>query len=118
MDFGEAHKDAMNRRLHKSSFRSLSQVEPETNQCLREHAMDCIVWAQKMAATNPTTAQTGRILGELEDGLKKSDEPKTTAPRSEQDPREAIYTLDRSEWLAFLVHRNVYISRINLSAST
>lgn len=88
MDFGEAHKDAMNRRLHKSSFRSLSQVEPETNQCLREHAMDCIVWAQKMAATNPTTAQTGRILGELEDGLKK-------AMNRRQQPLEASKTLEK-----------------------
>ena len=59
MDFGEAHNDGMNRRLHKSSFRSLRQVGPETNECLREYATDCIVWAQKMAATNPTTAQNG-----------------------------------------------------------
>ena len=97
MDFGEAHNDAMNRRLHRYSFRSLPQVEPETNQCLREYAMDCIVWAQKMSATNPNTAQTDRTLGELEDGLKKRDEPRRTAPRSEQDPREARHTGDRSE---------------------
>ena len=40
MDFGEAHNDAMNRRLHKYFFRSLPQVNPEANQWLREHAMD------------------------------------------------------------------------------
>ena len=73
MDFGEAHNDAMNRRLHKYFFRSLPQVNPEANQWLREHAMDCIVWAQKMVATNSTTAQTGRTLGEREDGLESED---------------------------------------------
>ena len=73
MDFGEAHNDAMNRRLHKYFFRSLPQVNPEANQWLREHAMDCIVWAQKMVATNSTTTQTGRTLGEREDGLQSED---------------------------------------------
>ena len=99
MDFGEAHNDAMNRRLHKYSFRSLPQVEPKTNKCLREHAMDCIVWAQKMAATNLTTVQTGRTLGDLEDGLIKRymNRRQHRAPRSEQDPREARHTGDRSE---------------------
>ena len=47
MDFGEAHKDAMNGRLHKYFFRSLPQVNQEANQWLREHTMDCIVWAPK-----------------------------------------------------------------------
>ena len=73
MDFGEAHNDAMNWRLHKYFFRSLPQVNPEVNQWLREHAMDCIVWAQKMVATNSTTTQTGRTLGEREDGLQSED---------------------------------------------
>ena len=35
--------------------------------------MDCIVWAQKMVATNSTTAQTGRTLGDREDGLESED---------------------------------------------
>ena len=77
MDFGEAHNDAMNRRLHKYFFRSLPQVNPEANQWLREHAMDCIVWAQQMVATNSTTTQTGRTLGEREDGLQSEDIQRT-----------------------------------------
>lgn len=77
MDFGEAHNDAMNRRRHKNSFRSLPKVEQETNQCLREHAMDCIVWAQKMATSlcgggvcNIWLSRSviDRTLGELVDG--------------------------------------------------
>ena len=35
--------------------------------------MDCIVWAQKMVAKTSTTAQTGRTLGECEDGLESED---------------------------------------------
>ena len=46
MDFGKAHNDAMNRRLHKYYFKSLRHVDLEANHWLREHAMDCIVWAQ------------------------------------------------------------------------
>jgi len=61
MDFGEAHNDAMNRRLNKYFFQSLPHVELEANQWLPEHAMDCIVWAQKMAATCPTTTLTAMV---------------------------------------------------------
>ena len=35
--------------------------------------MDCIVWAQKMVATNSTTAQTERTLEDREDGLESED---------------------------------------------
>ena len=73
MDFGEVHNDAMNRRIHKYFFRSLLQVNPGANQWLRENAMDCIVWVQKIVATNSTTAQTGRTLGECGDGLESED---------------------------------------------
>ena len=73
MDFGEAHNDAMNRRLHKYFFRRLPQVNPEANQWLREHAMYCIVWAQKMVPTNSTIAQTERTLVEHEDGLESEE---------------------------------------------
>ena len=73
MDFGEVHNDAMNRRLHKYFFRSLLQVNPEANQWLRDNAMDCIVWVQKIVATNSTTVQTGRTLGECGDGLESED---------------------------------------------
>ena len=71
MDFGEAHNDAMNRRLNKYFFQSLPHVEPEANQWLREHAMDCIVWAQKMAATCPTSTSTAKVSEE--DGLASED---------------------------------------------
>ena len=67
MDFGEAHNGAMNRRLNKYFFQRLPHVEMEANQWLREHAMDCIEWAQKMAATCPTATSTAKVSGE--DGL-------------------------------------------------
>ena len=60
MDFGKAHNDAMNRRLHKYYFKSLPHVDPEANHWLREHAMDCIVWAQRMDATDSSAALTER----------------------------------------------------------
>lgn len=64
MDFGEEHNDAMNRRLNKYFFKSLPHVEPEANQWLREHAMDCIVWAQKMATTCSSTTLTAKVSEE------------------------------------------------------
>ena len=64
MNFGEAHNDAMNRRLNRYFFQSLPHVELEANQWLREHAMDCIVWAQKMAATCPTATSTAKVSEE------------------------------------------------------
>ena len=73
MDCGEVHNDAMNRGLHKYFFRSLLQVNPEANEWLREHAMDCIVWVQKIVATNSTAARTGRTLGESGNGLESED---------------------------------------------
>lgn len=71
MDFGEAHNDAMNRRLNKYFFQSLPHVELEANQWLREHAMDCIVWAQKMAVSFPTATLTAKVSEE--DGLASED---------------------------------------------
>ena len=38
MDFGEAHNNAMNRRLNKYFLKSLPHVEQEANQWLQEHA--------------------------------------------------------------------------------
>ena len=73
MDFGQAHNDAMNRRLHKYYFKSLPHVDPEANHWLREHAMDCIVWAQKMAATDSSAALTERVLAGRDDGLESED---------------------------------------------
>ena len=73
MDFGKAHNDAMNRRLHKYYFKSLPHVDPEASHWLREHAMDCIVWAQKMAATDSSAALTERVLAGRDDGLESED---------------------------------------------
>ena len=61
----------MNRRLNKYVHKSLLHVELEANQWLREHAMDSIVWAQKMAATCYTATLTGKVSEE--DGLASED---------------------------------------------
>ena len=71
MNFGEAHSDAMNRRLNKDFFKSLPHIELEANQWLREYAMDCIVWAQKIAATCSTATLTAKVSEE--DGLASKD---------------------------------------------
>ena len=60
-----------NTRLRKYFFQILPHVELEANQWLREHAMDCIVWAQKMAATCPTATSTAKVSEE--DGLASED---------------------------------------------
>jgi len=73
MNFGKAHNDAMNRKLHKYYFKSLPHVDPEANHWLREHAMDCIAWAQKMAATDSSAALTERVLAGRDDGLESED---------------------------------------------
>lgn len=61
MDFGVEHNDAMNRRFHKYYFSSLPHVETEANQWLREHAMDCIVWAQRMVVAESTTTPSAQV---------------------------------------------------------
>ena len=68
MDFGDAHNDAMNRRLHKYVFKPLPHMEPEANKWLREHSMDCIVWAQNMAGADSETVTT-----QNDDGLAAED---------------------------------------------
>lgn len=70
MDFSDAHNDAMNKRLNKYFFKSLPHVELRANQWLREHALGCIVWAQKVAA-NCFTAPLTRASEE--DGLASED---------------------------------------------
>ena len=52
MDFGDAHNGAMEVRLRKFHFRTLKSPPVAGVQTfLREHAMDCIVWATKVAVT-------------------------------------------------------------------
>ena len=52
MDFGEEHNAAMDARLRKFHFKSLnSPPVPGVQQSLRDSAMDCIVWASRVART-------------------------------------------------------------------
>ena len=51
-DFGEGHNAAMDARLRKFYFKSLNSLPvPGVQQSLRDSAMDCIVWARKVART-------------------------------------------------------------------
>ena len=52
MDFGEEHNAAMDARLRKFYFKSLkSRPIAGVQQSLRDSAMDCIVWASRVART-------------------------------------------------------------------
>ena len=52
MDFGEEHNAAMDARLRKFYFKNLnSRPVPGVQQSLHDSAMDCIVWASKVART-------------------------------------------------------------------
>lgn len=52
MNFGEEHNAAMNVRLRKFHFKTLrSPPVAGAVEFLKEHAMDCIVWASNMAVT-------------------------------------------------------------------
>ena len=73
MDFGEARNEAMNRRLNKYHFRSLPSVEPQAINWLREHVMDCIVWAQRMIATESNSSPTMPTEVLEEEGLASED---------------------------------------------
>jgi len=56
MDFGVVHNEAMDKRLHKCYFKSLPRVEPDANKWLREHAIECIVWAQNIVGSTARSA--------------------------------------------------------------
>lgn len=56
MDFGTTHIPAMNRRMNKYFFQSLPEVKPEANRWLREHAMDCILWAASQSPQEPSAS--------------------------------------------------------------
>ena len=52
MDFGEEHNAAMDVRLRKFYFKMLkSPPVAGVLNYLKDHAMDCIVWASSMAVT-------------------------------------------------------------------
>ena len=61
MDFANAHNDAMNRRLKKCYFNSSPNVDLKANNWLRERAMDCIVWAQRLSVADSGTTLTSQI---------------------------------------------------------
>ena len=71
LDFGADHNEAMDKRLHKYHFRSLSHVNPEANKWLRQHAMDCIVWSQKIAGDIEDSATPKPVV--TEHGLPEED---------------------------------------------
>ena len=101
IDFGDAHNDAMNRRLYKNNFKSLHHVEPEANKWLRQHAMDCIVCAQRLIVADSSGTLTTHIsegdglAGEdfqrilsvsiTEEDLPSSSQPNCTEEESETD---------------------------------
>lgn len=74
LDFGVAHNEAMDKRLHKYYFkRPLPHVNPEANEWLKQHAMDCIAWAQKIVGNNEGSATLEPVVHEHglpEDDLK------------------------------------------------
>ena len=71
LDFGADHNEAMDKRLHKYHFRSLPHVNPEANKWLRLHAMDCIVWWQKIAGDIVDSATPEPVV--TEHGLPEED---------------------------------------------
>lgn len=71
MDFGVAHNEAMDKRLHKYYLKSLPRVEPDANKWLREHAMECIVWAQNIVGSTARSATPEPVVSEQ--GLPEDD---------------------------------------------
>ena len=52
LDFGEDHNEAMGVRLRKFHFRSLTTPPVAgVQQHLKDNAMDCLVWASRVART-------------------------------------------------------------------
>ena len=64
LDFGRDHNEAMDKRLHKYHFTSLPHVNPEANKWLRQHAMDSILWSQKMAGDMEDSATPEPVVPE------------------------------------------------------
>ena len=93
MDFGEEHNAAMDARLRKFYFKSLnSRPVPGVQQSLRDSAMDCIVWASKVARTPddelpPPMPGSAAKPNELDDGEK--DRIKTMNLEDSESDQEA-----------------------------
>ena len=49
LDFGPADQPAMERRLRTYTFQSLPKPKKGASAWMKKHAMDCVVWAAKMA---------------------------------------------------------------------
>ena len=49
LDFGPADQPAMERRLRTYTFQGLPQPKKRASTWMKKHAMDCVVWAAKMA---------------------------------------------------------------------
>ena len=77
LDFGEDHNEAMDVRLRKFHFRSLTTPPvARVQQHLKEHAMDCLVWASRVARIPddevhlaiPGPSAEQQVIGEEEKG--------------------------------------------------
>ena len=67
LDFEPQHREAMDKRLHKYHFKSLPSVVSGANQWLRQHAMDCIVWASRKATSTEPHHNTQQQQGTIEE---------------------------------------------------
>ena len=63
MDSGADENEALDRRLNRYFCKSIPSVVLEANNWLREHAMDCIAWAQKIAGNSHQSSNV-RLLGD------------------------------------------------------
>lgn len=77
LDFGEDHNEAMDVRLRKFHFKSLATPPvARVQQHLKENAMDCLVWASRVARTPddevplaiPGPSAEQQVIGEEEKG--------------------------------------------------
>ena len=95
MNFGEEHNMAIDARLRKFYFKSLnSRPVPGVQQSLCDSAMDCIVWASKVAHTpddelSPPMPGSAAKPNELDEG--KKDRIKTmNLEDSESDQKGSV----------------------------
>ena len=56
LDFGPVDQPAMERRLRTYNFKHLARTKRKAAAWLKNHAMDCVVWAAEKAKAKMTTA--------------------------------------------------------------